>query len=254
MSFEYLSVAEAIPRPGLRMVVVGRVPSPWGEAAKGIFHIKKIDWSAVRLVYDDDSLEEWAGQRSGPVAMYDREPPRSDWEAILTLAERLAPTPPLLPVSPSAREHVLSLSGKFCGKDGLGWHRRLQVVNASLQQSRLFSERVARYLGQKYGYDPAGAAQHGEQVRRLLGEFAAALRAQSGKAYYLGDELSALDVYSAAFMAMFEPLPESQCAMDANARAAFEWLDDDTRAALDPILLDHRDMMYTRHLKTPLSL
>jgi hypothetical protein len=46
MSFEYLSVAEAIARPGLRMVVVGKVPSPWGEAAKGVFHIKNVEWSA----------------------------------------------------------------------------------------------------------------------------------------------------------------------------------------------------------------
>ena len=48
MTFEYLSVEDAIQRRGLRMVVVGNVPSPWGEAAKGIFHIKGIEWAAVR--------------------------------------------------------------------------------------------------------------------------------------------------------------------------------------------------------------
>ena len=31
MSFQYLTVEEAIPRPGLRLVVVGQVPSPWGQ-------------------------------------------------------------------------------------------------------------------------------------------------------------------------------------------------------------------------------
>ncbi len=36
--------------------------------------------------------------------------------------------------------------------------------------------------------------------------------------------------------------------------AAFEWLDAPTLAALDPILLEHRDMMYSRHLALPLSL
>lgn len=41
--FEYVSVDEAIKRNGLRMVVVGDVPSPWGEAAKGILHIKGIE-------------------------------------------------------------------------------------------------------------------------------------------------------------------------------------------------------------------
>jgi hypothetical protein len=52
MTFAYVSVEEAIKRGGLRMVVVGGVPSPWGEAAKGILHIKRIEWAAVRLDYD----------------------------------------------------------------------------------------------------------------------------------------------------------------------------------------------------------
>ena len=108
MAFEYCGVDEAIARRGLRMVVVGGVPSPWGEAAKGILHIKGIDWVAVRLVYDSEPLRAWAGQRSGPVAIYDDERPRSGWAEILLLAERLAPEPPLLPcllyTSPSPRD------------------------------------------------------------------------------------------------------------------------------------------------------
>ncbi|MGO4842963.1 hypothetical protein AB4144_62900, partial [Rhizobiaceae sp. 2RAB30] len=71
MAFDYVDVDEAIGRGGLRMVVVGGIPSPWGEAAKGILHIKGIDWTAVRLSYDNEALKEWAGQRSGPVAIYE---------------------------------------------------------------------------------------------------------------------------------------------------------------------------------------
>src|ERR1700684_307206 len=67
MSFPYISVEDAIRRPGLRMVVVGDVPSPWSEAAKGLLHIKRIDWAAVRLVYDSESLEERGGGGGGPV-------------------------------------------------------------------------------------------------------------------------------------------------------------------------------------------
>ena len=37
MSFQYIPVEDAIPLQGMRMVVVGKVPSPWGEAAKEIF-------------------------------------------------------------------------------------------------------------------------------------------------------------------------------------------------------------------------
>src|SRR5262249_9913895 len=143
MSFEYVSVEEAIARPGLRMVVVGGVPSPWGEAAKGLFHIKHLDWAAVRLAYDSEALKQWAGQRSGPVAMYDDEPPRSGWRDILLLAERLAPTPALLPADPAAREEVLALAQALCGEDGLGWSRRLQLIHAGLQDRGGFPARVA---------------------------------------------------------------------------------------------------------------
>jgi len=97
MTFPYVTVEEAMNRSGLRMVVVSDVPSPWGEAAKGIFHIKGIEWAAVRLVYDSEPLKEWSRQRNGPVAIFEKERPRAGWAEILLLAERLAPTPSLLP-------------------------------------------------------------------------------------------------------------------------------------------------------------
>src|SRR5262245_25832649 len=256
MSFEYIGVEEAIPRRGLRMVVVGKVPSPWGEAAKGIFHIKRLDFAAVRLVYDNEALKNWAGQLSGPVAIYNDEPPRSGWQEILELAERLAPEPPLLPRDPATRARALELSGKLCDKGGLGWHRRLQMVHAGLTKTGGFSDRVAGFLGGKYGYDPADADSNATKVRESLGEFAKLLQAQrkQGHDYYLGADLSVLDIYGAAFMALFKPLPQEQCDMHPAIRAAFEWLDAPTAQALDPTLLEHRDMMYSRHLKTPLSL
>ena len=135
MPFDYVSVEEAIKRQGLRMVVVGGVPSPWGEAAKGILHIKGIDWVAVRLVYDSEPLRQWAGQRSGPVAVYDNEAPRAGWAEILLLAERLAPTPSLLPADPAERALVFGLAHEICGQDGLGWARRLQLIHAGLQNA-----------------------------------------------------------------------------------------------------------------------
>src|ERR1700722_20730832 len=70
MTFAYVGGEDAIKKPGLRMVVVGGVPSPWGEAAKGLLHIKRIDWAAVRLRYDSEALEEGAGGRAGPVPLY----------------------------------------------------------------------------------------------------------------------------------------------------------------------------------------
>jgi glutathione S-transferase len=256
MPFEYVSVDEAIARRGLRMVVVGGVPSPWGEAAKGILHIKGIDWTAVRLVYDSEPLKEWAGQRSGPVAIYDDDKPRGGWAEILLLAERLVPTPALLPQDAGERALTFGLAHEICGEEGLGWTRRLQLIHAGLQGAGGFVPRVAGYLAKKYGHSPETGNAAGARVAALLGMLAARLRAQraAGSRFYVGNAVSAVDVYSATFMALFSPLPQAQCAMDDGTRAAFETLDAATAAALDPMLLEHRDMMYKERLALPLSL
>jgi glutathione S-transferase len=257
MTFQYLSVEEAITRDGLRMVVVGGVPSPWGEAAKGFLHIKGIDWAAVRLVYDNESLKDWTGgQRSAPVVIYEQERPRSGWAEILLLTERLAPRPSVLPREPAERALVFGLAHEICGEAGLGWSRRLQLIHAGLQNGGGFPERVAKYLGKKYGYSAEAGAACGPRVSELLGMLGTRLKAQheAGSRYYVGDALTAVDVYSATFMAMFGPLPPEQCKMEAGMRATFQTRDAQTEAALDPILFEHRDMMYAAHLELPLSL
>lgn len=256
MAIPYLGVEDAIAARGLRMVVVGRIPSPWSEAAKGIFHVKKIAWQAVRLVYDNPALKDWAGQRNAPVAVYEDEPPRSGWEDILLLAERLAPAPSLLPAGASDRALAFGLAHEICGEQGLGWSRRLQLVEAGLRGTGGFPAGVAAYIGRKYGYTPAAGAAATGRVVELLEMLAARLKAQhaAGSRYYIGRELTAVDIYSAAFLAMLRPLPHDVCAMDATTRAAFEFRDEATDAALDEVLLAHRDAVYREHLALPLSL
>ena len=251
MPVQYVGVEEAIARKGLRMVVVGNVPSPWGEAAKGILHIKQIDWAAVRLVYDSEPLRQWAGQRSGPVAIYDKEPPRAGWAEILLLAERLAPQPSLLPADAAERATMFGLAHEICGQEGLGWTRRLQLIHAGA-----FGPRAGQYLARKYGYSPAAGGAATARVAALLRMLAARLAAQrrSGSPYYLGTQPTAVDIYSATGMALFRPLPPQHCPMDEALRGTFSRPDPETDAALDPILLEHRDMMYARHLELPLSL
>jgi glutathione S-transferase len=256
VTFEYIEVEEARKRAGLRMVVVGEVPSPWGEAAKGILHIKGIRWAAVRLTYDSEPLREWAGQRSGPVAIYDDERPRAGWAEILLLAERLAPAPALLPADPGERALLFGISHEICGEAGLGWSRRLQLIHAGLKGAGGFREPVAKYLAKKYGYRAETGAAAADRVTALLGMLASRLKSQheNGSRYYLGSSLTAVDIYSATFMALFHPLPQAQCPMSASTRAAFETRDAQIDAALDPILLEHRDLMYAQHLELPLSL
>jgi len=256
MSFQYVGLDEAIARPGLRMVVVSSIPSPWGEAAKGILHVKGIDWVAVRLVYDDEKLTQWAGERSGPIAVYNDEKPRGGWSEILRLAERLAPTPPLLPKDPVERVIAFGLAHELMAEGGLAWSRRVELVHAGLQNKGGFPERISKYLARKYGYSPAAGAAAGSHVVELLQMLTARLKAQhkAGSRYYVGHALSAVDIYSAAVMAMFAPLPETQCKMDEGMRAAFGLRGAAAAAALDPALLGHRDMMYADHLELPLAL
>lgn len=256
MGFSYISVEEAIGRGGLRMVVVPNIPSPWSEAAKGILHVKGIDWAAVRLDYGSEALKDWSRARNAPVAVVDGEPPRSRWDDILLLAERLAPSPSLLPSDPAERALAFGLAHEICGEEGLGWSRRNQLVHAGLQGAGGFPEKVSGYLGKRYGYRRDMPEAAGRRVVELLGMLARRLADQSkaGSAYYLGDTLTAVDIYSAAFMGMFKPLPPDLCAMDETMRRAMETLDPETAAALDPILLEHRDMMYREHLELPLSL
>ncbi len=257
MPFEYVSFEEARDRSGLRMVVVSGVPSPWGEAAKGILHVKQIPWVAVRLEQGNADLVAWAGEASGPVAILDDERPRGGWVDILLLAERLAPTPALLPADAGERALALGLSHEICGEMGLGWCRRNAGVYATLVHGAPgFPPPVAQYLAPKYGYREVDGPRYGERVVELLRLFSGRLHAQreAGSRYLVGDALTATDIHLAAFMALFKPLPHEQCPMPPAMREGFESLDEPTAAALDAILIEHRDFVYAEHLELPLNL
>ncbi|MEX0344732.1 MAG: hypothetical protein AB3N20_07415 [Rhizobiaceae bacterium] len=255
MPVNYVSVEEAMEADGLRMIVVGGTASPWGEAAKGILHVKNINWLAVRLDYKSETLKNWAGQRAGPVAFYNDERPRTSSAEILLLAERLAPSPPLLPKDAADRALVVGLSHEIHAEGGLGWTRRLQLVDAGLKGEGGFSERVAQYLARKYGYRAEEAPSYTDRVTSLLAMLADRLKSQgdSGSRYLVGTDLTAADIYCAAFMGLFSPLPPEH-SPDETQRDIFNTLDEQTKLALDPILLQHRDRIYEQHLELPLSL
>jgi glutathione S-transferase len=256
MSIEYISVEEAIAGTGLRMVVVGHIPSPWSEAAKGILRVKGIPWKAVRLAYDSPQLKAWAGQRSAPVAIYNNEAQRSGWADILLLCERLAPQPSLLPADAADRALMFGLAHEICGEQGLAWSRRVQLVQAGLAGEGGFAAQAAAYIGKKYGFSPQAGASAPARVVAVLKMLAARLKAQqpAGSDYYIGKSLTAVDIYSATALALMRPLPQAVCEMDPATRRAFEFREPVTDAALDAVLVRHRDLMYERHLGLPLSL
>ena len=131
---EFVDVATAKNSPGLRGAFVAGAPSPWGEAAKGFFHIKQLPCVATRYLPggDNAALVEWTGVDSGPAIVYENEPARSGWAEILLLAERLAPEPRLIPEDPAQRALMFGLAHEICGELGFGWSIRLVMVDRAL--------------------------------------------------------------------------------------------------------------------------
>jgi glutathione S-transferase len=252
----YLSVEQAIPMRGLRLVLTRGVPGPWGEAAKAILHVKKIPYVKVAQVAgeNDDALIRWTGAANAPTAMYDDERPRSERHALLFLAERLAPDPPLLPSALEQRALCLGLANEVAGELGFGWCRRLmllQVSDATPPAVREMLEALnARYASPDY--PPPRAAQRCAEIMRAFAERLHAQRAR-GSDYLLGDALTVADLTWATFAVMLKPLPEAKCPMNPGQRAMYTVRDPVLTAALDPILLEHRDRIYDRHLELPVD-
>ena len=65
---EWVDIEKARALPGLRLVLTGGVPGPWGEAAKGVFHVKGIPFARVRqdAAQANEALVEWTGHANAP--------------------------------------------------------------------------------------------------------------------------------------------------------------------------------------------
>ena len=227
MVWEYVPFEDAVSQSGLRMTVVSGVPSPWGEAAKGIFHVKRLDWSGVQLDPNNPDVGGWSQSDSGTYVVFENEHARSGWADILLLAERLAPEPSLLPPDPAERAQAFGLAHELCGEDGLGWSRRLWLVHLGVMEKGGFSKPVAQYLAQKYGYrEQSGIAARG-RVLDILNLISDRLSAQKAKGsdYIFDCHMTVVDIYIATFAALLQPLPDDVCPMRANTRRAFSDID-----------------------------
>ncbi len=244
------SVREA---KGLRLVTLAGVPSPWSQAAVAIVDHKGIEAVAYRRGPKDRDVTDWAAVPNAPAALFNDEPVRSGWAEILMLAERLQPQPSLIPTDGSARALMFGLSHELMAEGGLIWNSRLATVHASLTTDgkQGYIVPVAKYLGARYGYDPAQADQLKPQMQQSL----AALQKQLalGGPYYFGDQLTALDFYSTAALDILSPLGDEDCPMHPMVRGGFEWIAGYIADILPASLVAHRDMMHARHIPLPLT-
>jgi glutathione S-transferase len=253
---EYVDLEAAKTASGLRLLTVAGVPSPWGEALKGICRVKQIPHKIARIVpgHADGELIRWTAQSSLPVAVYNDERPRSSWIDQLYLAERLGPEPGLIPGAIADRIEMFGQSNELCGENGLGWLRRLTLLDISL--ARGDQTGMAKALGAKYGYSKLAAESAPAKTAEILRHLAARLaeQKQRGSKFLIGERLSALDIYWATFAALIDPLPREVCTMPRGLHALYGEIGPVVKAALDPSLIAHRDFIYREYLKLPLEL
>jgi glutathione S-transferase len=255
---QFVDMQTAKPLPGLRLVVVRRLPSPWSESAKGIFLAKGLEFTPVSFRSGDAEMERWTGTFNAPVALLDDEIPRSGWADILLLAERLGGRFALIPKDTERRAFLFGLGHEILGQDGLAWNGRLLLVEASLLSdgARGFPLPVARRLAPAYGYAPGC----GEHARARIRDVCALLATQldrgraAGGPWYFGAEPSAVDIWSAAALHVLAPLPEEVCPMLPVIRAGFTWLAEEMASVVSPALIEHRDRVYGTLLSLPMAL
>lgn len=255
MSEDYLTIGEARARKGLRLVMMRGFPSPWTQAARGLFYVKGIAFDKVAIGPDEprELLREWTGQDSFPAAMLDDERPRTGWEEILWLAERLSPTPSLIPSDPNDRIRMLGLSREICGEMGLGWCRRLTAMGLAADAPPAGLE--AFHL--KYGATPEEGARARERVIEILKTLTAQIVSSRDEGYHylMGARISAVDIYWATFCNLLAPLEaERMPTLPDSMRGMFTATEPDVVAAVDPLLLTLRDLVYAEHLELPVEL
>jgi len=251
----FISITQAREASGLRIAGLRGVPSPWTEAAKGIFHVKKLacQYAAQSKEDPDGALVAWAGDVGIPVVAYEKEKLRTGWAEILLLAERLQPEPALIPTDVDDRVELFGLSHEICGEMGLGWAYRLLMIQQSLDHGgeSSFPPNIAGYLGQRYGMNPTHARVAKMRTIELLAMLS---RLIEGRRYLIGNALTAADIYWATFANLITPLPENELPAVPMIRAAYTCTDKDVLGAISAELRALQRRVYDEHLELPVPL
>jgi hypothetical protein len=266
---EYKTVTEAKNLPGLRLALTVGGPAPWSQSAKSILHVKKIPYIPVAQYggQANEDLVAWTGHRNAPVAMYNNEPARTGWYEILLLAERLAPTPSLLPLNVEDRALMIGLSNELCGEEGftIGLSNELCGEEGFTWQARhLMFDTLLKVQGEAfqknpmfhaYGYSAQNAAAAPAKMIPILEALTARLHKQRGvgSRYFVGHQLTALDLYWANMSQIVDPYPPEKNPMPEFFRQIWAPVRAAVESAIDPLLIEHRDFIFAAHLTLPLD-
>ena len=253
MPLNYQPIKDLIKAEGLRIVLVKGFPSPWGQAAKAMMEYKELSYTvgALEARQDNDLIVRWAGVNSAPVVAWNHEAPINRWDDILLLLERLAPEPALIPEDLPTRAQLFGLGHAICGELGFGWNRRLHGIQVGVEAGI-----EPGSFGDKYGYNKTDGEQAEQKSIDFLRHLANILKEQiqAGSTFILGDSLTALDFYWAAFSNLAKIQSAEDCPLDPEIRSRFERVSPAVLQAIDPILIEHRDRIMREHFRLPMEM
>ena len=257
---EFVSIAEARKAKGMRLIVAEGLPGPWAEGIRGVLDYKGIPYTRGRFEIggDQSDLIAWTAQASVPVIAWEDEFPKSAWLEQIFLAERLRPEPSVIPQDMPDRVRMFGLLAEICAPNGFNWCRRLMLIHNGLNAPGMPAESRAFFegFGAKYGYTPEAAELAPARVVEILNALDACLAEQqaNGKHYFVGDQLSALDIYWAGVSHLIEPLPAPDCPMLDDFRPMYGNTDASVAKAATARLMTHREFIYREHLGLPMDL
>lgn len=251
---EFVDLATARDATGVRIVTPKGIPSPWAQAALGLFRVAGISVKAVRGGRDTPEVTAWSRIDNYPAVLHGTEPVRSTWSAIVALAARLAPGV-LLPEDPAGRAAAMGTLEMIAGEDGLGWNARIIMIDTGLRTSgeRGFPAKIAAYLATRYGHREGAVEGLRDRVRAQIERLAGELQAAGG-AYFGGARPNALDVYSATFLSPLAHLTEADCPgiLPIIVRA-FGSAADELGDLIPAALAEHRFRVLREHLGFPIA-
>ena len=103
----------------------------------------------------------------------------------------------------------------------------------------------------EYQFSPDSIPPLKEKIESFLSYLSDHIKTRESD-YLVGSHFTAADVYWACFSNMLEPLPHAQCPMPESLRATWGAL----AASIDgydAVLIEHRDMVFARHLTLPME-
>ena len=256
---DYIAIEQARATEGLRLTLTAGVPGPWSEAAKGCFFVRQVSYIPVRQEGGgaNEELVAWTGHRNAPTAMYNAEPARVTPLDMINLAQRLGSGPSLVPEDIDERIVMFGLLNEVAGENGLAWNARILMFKAMVEnmgEAAMADNPMLR----DYHYSAADVPAATGRVIEILKALSDQLNSQSaaGSRYFIGESLTALDIYWACFSQMLDTLPPEVNPMPDYMRNVWGLTAQALNNAgyeLDKLLLEHRDYIFPTYLQWPLD-